>query len=184
MLVISIKVIRSLFQQPQHLGSVSIPQKTFFNLPKNYFRMGGTRSRKCNHCMHLFSRNFSEFYIKLWTLHSTQIILLDRFADWTGLFKLHRWFSKCTFSHLNSSDLAKCTNFSISSDKICGMYGLLSGIRMTASYLIAAWKVSSRMDNIVFLVPLINLVISLNSLKVKMKEYFSLLFCLDQVFPK
>lgn len=146
--------------------------------------MGGTRSRKCNHCMHSASRNLSGFYIKLWTFRSAQITLLDRFADWIGLSKLQRWFSKCTFSHLNSSDLAKCTNFSMSSDKIRGMCGLMPGIRRTASYLIAAWKASSRMDYIVFLVPLINLVISLNSLKVKMKEYFSLLFCLAQMFPK
>lgn len=140
-------------------------------------------SRKCNHCMHSVSRNFSEFYIQLWMFHSAQITLLNRFADWTGLSKLHLWFSQHMFSHLNSSDLAKCTNFSISSDKIWGTCGLMSGIRMTASYLNAVWKVSSRINNIVFLVPLINLVISLNSLRVKTKEYFLFLFFLFQMFP-
>lgn len=146
--------------------------------------MGGTRTRKCNQCMHLVSRNYYIFYIKLWTFNSAQIKLLGRLADWTGLSKLHIWFSKCMFSHLNSSDIDKRTNFSISSDQIWGTCGLMPGIRMTASYLIAAWKVSSRMDSIVFLVPLINLVISFNSLKVKMKEYFLLLLCLAQMFPK
>lgn len=91
-----------------------------------------------------------ESFIQAW------ITLLDRTADQIGLSKLHRRFSNCIFLHLNFSDLAKCIIFSISSGKIWGKCGLIFGIRMTLSSLIGVWKMSSRTDNTVLSVSLIN----------------------------